>query len=393
MSGTAPLPASTAGLEAEIVLEAAGLEALREDWRSLATACGNGFVTPEWYLAWLRHYGDEAAPRVVVVRETGGTLVGLLPLAVAPAGRKRALQFGGGTLGDHFHPVGPEADRSRVAAAAGRALAERAADFELAVLHNVEAGAPWVGDLAGAWPKGLSTTWDSPQPLPYIPLQGLDWEAFLSGLSSGLRKALGYELRRLERSHDVAFRATLSAAELGEDMARFFRLHDLRWSGRGGSSLASERARSFLADFAGDALSAAWLRLWFLEVDGEPIAAWLGWQVGTRYAFFQSGFDPAWSRHSPGLLLVAHTIRDAIEQGASEYDMLLGDESYKARFAAEQRAVSTAALAPALGLSRVVAALDIGLRRLGRKLPPEARRRVRELADPVLRRLPTARNR
>lgn len=121
------------------------------------------------------------------------------------------------------------------------------------------------------------------------------------------------------------------------------------------------------------------------------MAAWLGWRIGRRYAFFQSGFDPAWSRHSPGLLLVAHTIRQAIEEGAEEYDMLLGDEAYKARFRPEHRAVRTVVVTPSLHVLRAVTAADLGLRRLARRLPAGPRERVRALASPLLRRLPTSR--
>jgi CelD/BcsL family acetyltransferase involved in cellulose biosynthesis len=380
-------------LEVEVIRDPAGLEPIRDAWRALAEQRGNAFVTPEWFFAWLRHYGGSSTPCVPVVRSQEGELLGLLPFVVMPAGRSRSLQFSGGNLGDHFHPVALERSESAVAAASAEALAPQRNDWALAVFHNVAEHAPWVTEFASASGRRLATTWDTPQPLPYIALDDLTWEEFLAGRSGSLRKALSYELRRLERSHEVALRAGVTTANVEDEMEQFFRLHDLRWSQRGGSSLASDHARAFLVDFAGVAQKAGWLRLWFLEVDGEAIGAWLGWRVGERYAFFQSGFDPAWPRHSPGLLLVGHTIRSAIAEGASEYDMLLGDEAYKGRFAAAQRAVSTVALTPAIGRSRVTAVVDIGLRRVGRKLPPVIRERVRELTQPVIRRLPTNRNR
>jgi CelD/BcsL family acetyltransferase involved in cellulose biosynthesis len=176
-------------------------------------------------------------------------------------------------------------------------------------------------------------------------------------------------------------------------MATLFHLHDLRWTDRGGSTLTSERARGFLTEFAEAAARVGWLRLWVLEAGDTPIGAWLGWRLGHRYAFFQSGFDPAFGRYSPGLLMMANAIRDALSEKASEFDMLLGDEAYKARFAPDQRAVSTVVLSPAAGAARLTTAADLGLRRLGRRLPPGTRQRLRTLAAPIMRQLPTSRNR
>ena len=63
------------------------------------------------------------------------------------------------------------------------------------------------------------------------------------------------------------------------------------------------------------------------------VAGWYGWRVGDRFSYYQAGFDPAWSRYSVGFLLLAETVREAIAEGAAEYDLLLGDEAFKARFA------------------------------------------------------------
>lgn len=79
-------------------------------------------MTPEWYAAWMRHYAGDMDPAVVVVRRAGGGLRGLLPLVQAPGGPLRAVRFGGGSMGDYFHPVSTAEDESSVACQAVRAL-------------------------------------------------------------------------------------------------------------------------------------------------------------------------------------------------------------------------------------------------------------------------------
>jgi CelD/BcsL family acetyltransferase involved in cellulose biosynthesis len=380
-------------VQATIVENVAALQPLEPTWRALAEERGNAFVSPEWFGAFLRQYGEAFRPFVAVVRNDAGEVLGLLPLVVSTSGRRRILQFAGANLGDCFHPVCAEAADEMVAAACAAALAKRNRDWNMAVFHHVPADAAWPRAFVQASQNALALTRDTPFALPFLRLDGLDWTAFLAARSTSLRKALAYELRRLERSHAVSFSCAASADQVRTGIDRFLELHDLRWSDRGGSSLATERAHLFLRDFAHAAFDAGWLRLWAMEIDGQPIAEWFGWKIGSRYAFFQSGFDPAWSRNSPGLLLVAHTIRQAIEEGARDYDMLLGDEAYKARFGPDRRSVATVVVTPSLHPLRVLTMTDLALRRLARALPAGPRARIHALATPLLRRLPTSRSR
>lgn len=45
-----------------------------------------------------------------------------------------------------------------------------------------------------------------------------------------------------------------------------------------------------------------------------------------------------------GSVLLAHTLREAFQDGLGEYKMLRGDEAYKGRFASEAREVLTMAI-------------------------------------------------
>jgi CelD/BcsL family acetyltransferase involved in cellulose biosynthesis len=119
------------------------------------------------------------------------------------------------------------------------------------------------------------------------------------------------------------------------------------------------------------------LRLLLLCVDGAPIAAWYGWMIGGRYAYYQAGFDPAWSRSSPGLVLLAETVRIATEEGAREYDLLRGDEDFKFRFAAGTRTGRSLSMAVP-GHPAALRASAANLARLAwHRLPERSRMRLR----------------
>jgi CelD/BcsL family acetyltransferase involved in cellulose biosynthesis len=352
----------------DVVTDLAALEEVEPAWRALAEGRGNAFVSPQWFRAWLTRGDEETTPWVVVVRDGEGVR-GLLPLVTSARGRPRRLRFAGGGFGDYFQPVSAAEDEEAVALAAANALRERQREWEALVLDHVDVTAPWVESLLRSSTPRLAAVEDHRDPLPYIDLTGISsWDDYLATRSRSFRAHLRRELRVLEREHTVRFRRSRDPGQLGADVSAFFDLHELRWRARGASTLSRPGARRALHDFAAAALEAGWLRLWFLDVDEQPIAAWYGWRVGERYAHYQSGLDPVWSRRSAGLVLLGKTIRDAIEEGAAEYDMLAGGEAYKQRFATGRREARTLIVTRAWHPVRVLATAAVSARRVARRL-------------------------
>ena len=85
------------------------------------------------------------------------------------------------------------------------------------------------------------------------------------------------------------------------------------------------------------ALERQWLRLYVLKLDGAPVAALYGFLYQGVFYFYQSGYDPRYRKHSVGLLTMGLAIKSAIDEGAEQYDMLHGDESYKFHWAKDVR--------------------------------------------------------
>lgn len=373
-------------MSAEVIKEAADLDALSDEWRQLAVAAGNAFLTPEWFAAWAKHYGQRSSPFVVTVRDRPGHLVGLLPLART----NRTIHFAGANVGDWFGPLVRAGCDADVARAAARAIAT--ASRAPVVLHNVDRSASWIQALMDAAPRQRNRLQLQENVIPFIPLPAT-WEEFANERSRNFRSQVGRKERKLLRSHAARFRLACDPNLIATDMKTFFALHESRWAATGGSTLTRGAVQSYHADFAEAALRQGWLRLWFLEAQGQDVAAWYGWRVGDRYFYFNGGWDPAWSDASVGLVLMAHSIRSAIEEGAAEYNFLLGDEDYKARFASAYRPVETVVLAQRFDAAHLVTRVDRGVRRLADRLPPGFRGRLRAAAAPLVDHLPSARGR
>jgi hypothetical protein len=81
-------------------------------------------------------------------------------------------------------------------------------------------------------------------------------------------------------------------------------------------------------------------RLWMIDgPDGEAISAHLFVEAGGRVAFWNTGFDERWGKHSPGAIGVLAAIEDAFERGDDLMDLGGGEASYKDRLADEDRPV------------------------------------------------------
>ena len=52
------------------------MTAIVPEWRALAERRGNAFLTPDWFLAWLRHFGQSWKPHVAVVVPLVGSFEG-----------------------------------------------------------------------------------------------------------------------------------------------------------------------------------------------------------------------------------------------------------------------------------------------------------------------------
>ena len=64
-------------------------------------------------------------------------------------------------------------------------------------------------------------------------------------------------------------------------------------------------------------------------VEDRPAAALFCLEYGDTVGLYNSGFDPEARALSPGVVLIARTIEDAIARGFRRYDFLRGEEPYK----------------------------------------------------------------
>jgi CelD/BcsL family acetyltransferase involved in cellulose biosynthesis len=315
-------------------------ESIRDEWSGLAERSRSFFATPEWQLLWWEHFGGGRELLLTAGRGPDGQLEAILPFYVWRARPLRVVRALGHGPGDELGPIGERE-------VAGPALARWAEGERFDVLLAEQLpGQGWPEDVPGA--RLLSRGGS-----PVLSLDGLTWRDLMASKSRNFREQVGRRARALEREHDVRYRLVTGPDGLEEGLDTFFRLHELRF----GRSSIIARTKPFQREFAAVAAARGWLRLWLLSLDGRPAATWLGFRFEGAECYYQAGRDPAFDARSVAFVLLAHTVRAALEDGAREYRFLRGDEAYKHRFANADPGLETIAMAgSAVGRAALAAA-------------------------------------
>ncbi len=158
------------------------------------------------------------------------------------------------------------------------------------------------------------------------------WETYLAGLDKKERHEIRRKMRRAEREiPDLAFRVVTGGEDLPAAMDDFLRLH--RLSSADKDDFMTDDMEGFFREMAAVTAEQGWLRLFFLDADGEAVSTYFCFAYGGDMLVYNSGYDPAFNPQlSLGWVLLSRTIQYAIEEGYRRFDFLQGDEDYKHRF-------------------------------------------------------------
>lgn len=177
---------------------------------------------------------------------------------------------------------------------------------------------------------------------PYVPLPP-SFEDYLSLLGKKERHELRRKIRRAEdAAQGVFFRLTRTAEEFERDFPSFLALHRKSQSEK--AAFMDDRMEGFFRETAEGFFSAGRLRLAFLSGGNGDMASAFQIEWNGSLLLYNSGFDPARREASPGVVLLARCIEDAIRQGFREYDFLRGRERYKYDLGGRDRRVYRASI-------------------------------------------------
>jgi CelD/BcsL family acetyltransferase involved in cellulose biosynthesis len=304
---------------------------LEAEWDALVEAThAESFYRHSFIRIWIDNFAPRKRLRILVGRDEHGTLVSALPLM-----QERGSLLGAPvrqlTATANFHS--PRFDLLAFdAEAAGRAFfgylsADKSWDV-LRIDDVPQGGNAWhlyeaatqAGSPVGTWPSLQS---------PYIALPGT-YAEFQAQLSSKFRANLRRRRKKLEELGRVTVERVMGGMELDGKLEEGYALEQSGWKGRGGTAIAQDNATwGFYTELARTASYGGHLALYFLRLDGKPVAFHYGLEYGRRYFLLKPAYDEAYRECSPGQLLMDEVLKDCVARGFEEFDFLGPDMPWK----------------------------------------------------------------
>lgn len=352
-NGMPPLPTRHRSATVERVQTLAEFAQLRREWNRLLenSPADCLFLTWEWLYAWWKHLRGGWRLFLLLVR-VQGELVAIAPFALRARELTRlvpfrALEFlGTRVIGSDYMDVIIGRGKEDVALdVLADYLTRENLILDLApVQHRSSAVAALAQRLQG---RGWAASETTINVCPFISLSGNSWPSYLAGLSPAHRYNFHRRLRNITGRFDARLELVRTETQRLAGLQALVGLHARRWQARGGSAaFGSQALLSFYDEVSRFALDRGWLRLFVLRLNGAPAAVLHGYRYGARFYFYQSAFDPTFAKLSVGFVTMGLVIRQALEEGAAEYDLLHGAEPYKFHWTRRTRKLDRLELFP-----------------------------------------------
>jgi CelD/BcsL family acetyltransferase involved in cellulose biosynthesis len=331
-----------------------GFAALEPAWNRLLeeSASNTLTLTYEWLATWWEVFSEGRELYILLVRD-GNELIGIAPMlkrtvqhyGVLPFRRIEFLASGEDEAdeicSDYLDFILKRGREQQALDFILRYICEKDTDWDEILLTDMDGDSLNLAVVKGyCEDSGIKMQQMRDELAIFLPLTK-NFEEVVNSLSSSFRRKI-----RSDRKAFEAYGGEIHLIENQEEFEQGFEalveLHQARWMSRGGEGVfASEKFTRFHRLFAPKALQNSWLKLYVALKDDKPIAAIYNFVYNRKVHYYQSGFRHENSGlQSPGVLMQAYSIENAIQEGFSEFDFLKGREgSYKFRWLPQTRRV------------------------------------------------------
>lgn len=299
---------------------------LRLDWHQLLkhSVVNEIFFTPEYQAVWWQTLG-KGELQIISFRLESGELVGLAPLFV----ENNTYSFiGCKDVSDYLDFIVHKDYQDLVYQAIVSELKKyHGVNFSLCSLPE---NSPTLTQIPALLPNN-SIRLSQQTVCPQIQLPPT-WTIYLENLDRKQRHEIRRKWKKIEETQKISFECISHEGPAIQAIPIFIELH--QQSSETKREFWDPHHQAFFEQLLPVLARHGWLKLFFLSIEQSsiPIASMLIFDYGGHYDLYNSGFNPEYSYLSPGQVLTAYTIRQAIEQGKELYDFLRGDEEYKFRF-------------------------------------------------------------
>lgn len=309
---------------------------LYDAWNEILSQTDNANVqlTHEWLSSWWEVFGDNKKLSLITITD-GGKIIGIAPLTITKvigkAGFKlKKLTFVGDGLTDYHDLLIANERREEVLRVLLGCIVNGKEDWDAIHFRNVRGDSPNLPILR-------NILRDTPFTLverinirsPYISID-CNWTDYYSDLGKNIRSDVRRRLNSLAKMGKSQFIRLHEVDDVIDTLGVIKSIHVKCRQAMGGISWYTNEKRFRFASLVlkrfGDR---KWLDIVFLKLNDRIIAYYLGFAYNNIVYFWNTGFDPEFSKVSPGKLLLHYWIKDSFEKKYKQFDFMVGEESYK----------------------------------------------------------------
>jgi CelD/BcsL family acetyltransferase involved in cellulose biosynthesis len=314
---------------------------LHREWNQLLinSASDVPFLRHEYLTSWwkTRGGGEWSTGKLFILtgRDARGKLQGIAPFFQH---QESLLLLGSVEISDFLDLIAPRDQLEAFIRSMMNYLAgEDAPAWNKLDLYNLLEDSPTLPLLKDA---AHSRSWDYHsqrlQPAPRLVLPA-SWEAYLDGLENRYRREIERKIRRAEGYFLPVSWHTVDDPDLLDDELTAF-LELMAYHPEKADFLTDTMA-SQMKKAVHQAFEQGWAQLAFLTVGDIKAAGYLNFDYRDSIWIYNSGLNPMFENLSPGWVLLAYLIQQAIQEGKDAVDFMRGDEPYKYHFGGTDRFV------------------------------------------------------
>jgi CelD/BcsL family acetyltransferase involved in cellulose biosynthesis len=305
-----------------------------EVWQSSPSKLPSG--TMQWCAGWWKYLRGQSEALVLEVKE-GNTAIGFVPLAKKCGTALLPIKYSLITPGlfDYQSIIARTGHESAVIKVMTEFLSKKQWDcFELK-------GISWSEEQIESWEK----EWMNAGAVPERSLEDRwvlnlkdirAWEQYAKIIDKRWLQTISRETRRIERK-GARFR---TAENLGEALKVLRVLFELRKEKQGANGVAADPYFKFHSEFATSLFHKKIIGLYYLECNERVISVLYGFWRDEIFHCYLTAFDESWAKYSPGTVLIAHRVQEAIKEGVELLDFGRGSEAYKDHWRARPQKIS-----------------------------------------------------
>jgi len=303
-------------------------------WNSLLAkaATNTVFLTHEWASSWWNAYGGKRELSILVLND-GDAVRAIAPLMITDYGIFRRLGFIGSNRPDYCDFI---VDRDHLAGyeALLTYLFYGSTDWDEIMFESI----PETSPLLTALGKSSSRLIIEKKVLNVCPYMRInDKSGELLGRiekSQSLRR----KINRLQRIGNLTFRHYTELTEMEKALRNLLEGYLQRFDARNVKHRLPQEL-SFHMQLLHRMDRKDMIRFGALELDGRTIAQHFGFAYNGVYHWVRPAFDPSYSEHSPGVIMLYYLVDYAVKNGFREFDFLRGNEPFKTTIADHARQV------------------------------------------------------